>query len=143
MDEFDEESSYTTDEGGDIEVLAMGPLSLVHKDARSSNNNYTESQSRGRSRSQTRSPTNNRSRSNSRARSVKSNNSRSEAMMTGGGSVYNGRSVGKGESDVVGRCVLDDLREMSTWRTKFTIDQILGGVAGECSCTVDDDDDVW
>lgn len=36
------------------------------------------------------------------------------------------------QADVVGQCVVDDLREMGTWRTGFTAAQILGGIPGEC-----------
>ena len=34
------------------------------------------------------------------------------------------------QADVVGQCVVDDLRELATWRTAFTVSQVFAGVPG-------------
>ena len=157
-----EEDSYSSEGEGygrDIEVASLGPLSLDYKPSKYKNDRGRESPARGRSRSRDvrddggvergRSSSRGRSRernegpSRSRSRSVeKLEVERAPSQRSLGEnvpSVYSNRSVTEDQADVVGRCVVDDIKELSTWRTSFTLSQILGGIPGtlrrlQCLC---------
>mmetsp|Transcript_17915 Transcript_17915/g.37588 ORF Transcript_17915/g.37588 Transcript_17915/m.37588 type:complete len:620 (+) Transcript_17915:411-2270(+) len=109
----------------DVSVASLGPLSLEYKPSKYEGGGSTRSRGRSPTRSRSRSLERSRgSRSLASARSRDSSRGEGKTIM----SVYSSRSVMEDQADVVGQCVVDDLKEVGTWRTGFTMAQILGGI---------------
>ncbi|KAL7473154.1 hypothetical protein ACHAXS_013549 [Conticribra weissflogii] len=110
----------------DISVASLGPLSLEYKPSKyEGGGGSTRSRGRSPARSRSRGLERSRgSRSLVSARSRDSSHGDNKAIM----SVYSSRSVMEDQADVVGQCVVDDLKEVGTWRTGFTAAQIFGGI---------------